>query len=176
MLSNRYSTDAWFGPGKAGHVGRQYGDLTEDLSLAYTDANFWFLGKRGAEAMDLQQRLLLEGLNEYRLNSSSDWRGEGVGWYVGVQSAKNGSTWKPRTPRMYRVIGTAIALRRIGFPTNLTSKGGGKLQGATHIGPQRAQGPLQEGFTQGIRDDDGMLESVFEKIHGQKGYPRRFWY
>ncbi|KAL8798852.1 MAG: hypothetical protein Q9182_006330 [Xanthomendoza sp. 2 TL-2023] len=105
---NRYNIDAWYGPGKSGHVGTQYGYFLEDLNLAHMDASFWSMTKSEAEAMDPQQRLLLEVVYECLENSGTkDWRGNPIGCYVGIF----GEDWldmdgkETQNSNMYRVTG-----------------------------------------------------------------------
>ena len=106
--SDRYNIDAWYKPGKAGHVGTQYGYFLEDLDLAHIDASFWSMTKHEAEAMDPQQRLLLEVVYECLENAGEkNWRGKNVGCYVGVF----GEDWidmdskDVQNHHMYRLIG-----------------------------------------------------------------------
>ncbi|KAL8671106.1 MAG: hypothetical protein Q9168_004388 [Polycauliona sp. 1 TL-2023] len=83
--ASRYNIDAWYGPGKRGHVGTQSGYFLEDLNLAHIDANFWSMSKREVEIMDPQQRLLLEVVYECLENAGiKDWRGKNIGCYVGI--------------------------------------------------------------------------------------------
>lgn len=83
--SDRYNIDAFYGPGKPGHVGTQYGYFLEDLDLAHIDASFWSMTKQEAELMDPQQRLLLEVVYECLENAGAkDWRGKNIGCYVGT--------------------------------------------------------------------------------------------
>ncbi|KAL8818356.1 MAG: hypothetical protein Q9223_002991 [Gallowayella weberi] len=105
---NRYNIDAWYGPGKSGHVGTQYGYFLEDLNLAHMDVGFWSMTKSEAEAMDPQQRLLLEVVYECLENSGSrDWRGKPIGCYVGIF----GEDWldmdgkETQNSHMYRLTG-----------------------------------------------------------------------
>lgn len=105
---DRYNIDAWYKPGKAGHVGTQYGYFLEDLDLAHIDASFWSMTKHEAEAMDPQQRLLLEVVYECLENAGEkNWRGKNVGCYVGVF----GEDWidmdskDVQNHHMYRLIG-----------------------------------------------------------------------
>ena len=106
--SDRYNIDAWYGPGKSGHVGTQYGYFLEDLNLANMDVNFWSMSKHEAELMDPQQRLLLEVVYECLENAGiKNWRGTNVGCYVGIF----GEDWldmesrDTQTPHMYRLTG-----------------------------------------------------------------------
>lgn len=81
---DRYNIDAWYGPGKSGHVGTQHGYFLEDLNLSHIDASFWSLTKQEAELVDPQQRLMLEVVYEALENAGEkDWRGKNIGCYVG---------------------------------------------------------------------------------------------
>lgn len=83
--SDRYNIDAFYGPGKPGHVGTQYGYFLEDLDLSHIDASFWSMTKQEAELMDPQQRLLLEVVHECLENGGQkNWRGKNIGTYVGT--------------------------------------------------------------------------------------------
>jgi acyl transferase domain-containing protein len=83
--SDRYNVDAFYGPGKPGHVGTQYGYFLEDLDLAHIDASFWSMTKQEAEVVDPQQRLLLEVVHECLENAGAkNWRGMNIGCYVGT--------------------------------------------------------------------------------------------
>lgn len=83
--ADRYNIDAWYSPGKAGHVGTQHGYFLEDLDLSHIDASFWSMTKHEAEAMDPQQRLILEVTYEALENAGQkNWRGKNIGCYVGV--------------------------------------------------------------------------------------------
>ncbi|KAF6220309.1 hypothetical protein HO133_003441 [Letharia lupina] len=106
--ADRYNIDAWYKPGKAGHVGTQYGYFLEDLDLAHIDASFWSMTKHEAEAMDPQQRLILEVVYECLENAGErNWRGKNIGCYVGVF----GEDWidmdskDVQNHHMYRLIG-----------------------------------------------------------------------
>ena len=106
--SDRYNIDAWYGPGKSGHVGTHYGYFLEDLDLAHIDASFWSVTKQEAELMDPQQRLLLEVVYECLENAGvKKWRGENIGCYVGTF----GEDWLDmdskdvQNSRMYRLSG-----------------------------------------------------------------------
>lgn len=118
--SDRYNVDAWYGPGKTGHVATQYGYFLEDLNLAQMDATFWSMSKREAEAMDPQQRLLLEVVYECLENSGTrDWRGKSIGCYVGIF----GEDWvdmdakDTQNSNVYRVFGYGdyIAANRVSY-------------------------------------------------------------
>jgi len=83
--ADRYNVDAFYGPGKPGHVNTKYGYFLQDLDLAHLDAGFWSIAKQEAELVDPQQRLLLEVVYECLENAGANtYRGEKVGCYVGV--------------------------------------------------------------------------------------------
>lgn len=82
---NRYNVDAWFGPGKAGHVASKYGYFLDDLDLGATDTSFWSMTKQEVEALDPQQRLLLEVVYETLQSAGAkEWRGKNIGCYIGT--------------------------------------------------------------------------------------------
>ena len=82
---DRYNIDAWYGPGKSGHVGTQHGYFLEDLDLSHIDTSFWSITKREAELMDPQQRLILEVVYEALENAGEkNWQGRNIGCYVGI--------------------------------------------------------------------------------------------
>ena len=82
--ADRYSIDAWYGPGKPGHVGSRYGYFLEDLNLANMDINFWSMSKHEIESMDPQQRILLEVVYECLENAgATNWRSRNIGCFVG---------------------------------------------------------------------------------------------
>ena len=81
---DRYNIDAWYGPGKPGHVGSRYGYFLEDLNLANMDTSFWSMSKHEIESMDPQQRILLEVVYECLENAGAiNWRGKNIGCFVG---------------------------------------------------------------------------------------------
>jgi acyl transferase domain-containing protein len=81
---DRYNIDAFYGPGKSGHVGTEYGYFLEDLDLANLDTSFWSMTKQEAEVMDPSQRLILEVVYECLQNAGvKDWRGKNIGCYMG---------------------------------------------------------------------------------------------
>lgn len=105
---DRYNIDAWYGPGKSGHVGTRYGYFLEDLNLTHIDASFWSMTKQEAELMDPQQRLILEVVYEALENAGAkNWRGRDIGCYVGIF----GEDWVDmdskdvQNSRMYRLTG-----------------------------------------------------------------------
>jgi len=83
--ADRFNVDAFYGPGKPGHVNTKYGYFLNDLDLAHCDAGFWSMSKQEVERVDPQQRLLLEVVHECLENAgASTYRGTKVGCYVGV--------------------------------------------------------------------------------------------
>ena len=82
--SDRYNVNAFYGPGKPGHVNSQHGYFLDHLDLAHIDASFWSMSKQEAKLMDPQQRLLLGVVYECLENAGAkDWRGKNIGCYVG---------------------------------------------------------------------------------------------
>jgi Beta-ketoacyl synthase, N-terminal domain len=84
---DRYNVDAWYGPGKIGHVASEYGYFLDDVDLADTDASFWSMTKQEIEAMDPQQRLTLEIVYECLQNAGQkpdELRGRKIGVYLGT--------------------------------------------------------------------------------------------
>lgn len=121
--TDRYNIDAWYGPGKSGHVTTQYGYFLEDLNLAHMDANFWSMSKHEIELMDPQQRILLEVVYECLENAGAkDWRGQDIGCYVGTF----GEDWLDmdakdnQNSHMYRVTGYGdyITANRVSYEFN----------------------------------------------------------
>ncbi|KAL8681559.1 MAG: hypothetical protein Q9224_006843, partial [Gallowayella concinna] len=122
--SSRYNVDAWYAPGKPGHVGTQYGYFLEALNLANMDAGFWSMSEHEAESMDPQQRLLLEVVYECLESSGTkDWRGKRIGCYVGIF----GADWvdmeakDTQNTHMYRVTGYGdyITANRVSYEFDL---------------------------------------------------------
>lgn len=82
---SRYNVDAWYGPGKPGHIVNKYGYFLQD-DLQSCDTSFWSLMKNEIEVMDPQQRLTLEVTYECLQSAGqipSDLKGKRVGVYVG---------------------------------------------------------------------------------------------
>lgn len=122
--SDRYNIDAWYGAGKTGHVGTQYGYFLEDLNLANMDATFWSMSRQEAERMDPQQRLLLEVVYECLENAGAqNWRGQNIGCYVGTF----GEDWldmdgkDSQSSHMYRLTGYGdyITANRVSYEFDL---------------------------------------------------------
>ncbi|EJP66434.1 polyketide synthase, putative [Beauveria bassiana ARSEF 2860] len=85
--ASRYNVDAWYGPGKIGHVASKYGYFLQDVNLANMDASFWSMTRQEIEAMDPQQRLTLEVTYECLQNAGQipeQLRGKKVGVYLGT--------------------------------------------------------------------------------------------
>jgi acyl transferase domain-containing protein len=84
---DRYNVDAWYSPGKIGHVASKYGYFLDDIDLGNTDASFWSMTKQEIEAMDPQQRLTLEVVYECLQNAGQkpqELRGRKIGVYLGT--------------------------------------------------------------------------------------------
>jgi hypothetical protein len=84
---DRYNIDAWYGPGKIGHVTSKYGYFLTDVNLGNTDASFWSMTKQEIEAMDPQQRLTLEVVYECLQDAGqrpTELRGRKIGVYLGT--------------------------------------------------------------------------------------------
>jgi acyl transferase domain-containing protein len=84
---DRYNIEAWYGPGKIGHVTSKYGYFLNDVNLGDADASFWSMTKQEIEAMDPQQRLTLEVVYECLQNagqSPKELRGRKIGVYLGT--------------------------------------------------------------------------------------------
>ena len=82
---DRYNVDAFYGPGKPGHVNSKHGYFLRNLDLAHLDVGFWTMSRQEAELVDPQARLLLEVVHECLENAGANtYRGEKVGCYVGV--------------------------------------------------------------------------------------------
>ena len=50
--TDRYNVDAFYGPGKPGHVNTKYGYFLNDLDLAHCDVGFWSMSKQEVERVD----------------------------------------------------------------------------------------------------------------------------
>ena len=84
---DRYNIDAWYGPGKIGHVTSKYGYFLSDIDLGNVDASFWSMTKQEIECMDPQQRLTLEVVYECLQNAGQkpkELRGRNIGVYLGT--------------------------------------------------------------------------------------------
>ncbi|KAL2062583.1 hypothetical protein VTL71DRAFT_5655 [Oculimacula yallundae] len=107
---DRYNIDAWYGPGKIGHVTSRYGYFLSDVNFGNTDASFWSMTKQEIEAMDPQQRLTLEVVYECLQNAGQkpeELRGKKIGVYLGTFEGD----WleldgrDPQHSHMYRLTG-----------------------------------------------------------------------
>lgn len=107
---DRYNIDAWYGPGKIGHVTSKHGYFLTDVNLGHTDTSFWSMTKQEIEAIDPQQRLTLEVVYECLQNAGQkpkDLRGRKVGVYLGTFEGD----WleldgrDPQNYHMYRLTG-----------------------------------------------------------------------
>lgn len=82
---DRYNVEAWYGPGKIGHVTSKQGYFLEELDLGNIDLSFWTMTKQEVEVMDPQQRLMLEVVYECLQNAGQkNWKGRNIGCYLGT--------------------------------------------------------------------------------------------
>ncbi|KAF6810539.1 phenolpthiocerol synthesis polyketide synthase ppsA, partial [Colletotrichum musicola] len=82
---SRYNVDAWYGPGRIGHVPTKEGYFLEELDLTRVDPSFWSFTRQEAELMDPRQRLFLEVAYEaLQTAGETSFRGRDVGVYVGT--------------------------------------------------------------------------------------------
>ncbi|KAL8941662.1 MAG: hypothetical protein Q9211_001724 [Gyalolechia sp. 1 TL-2023] len=82
---DRYNIDAWYRPGKSGHVASKHGYFLDDPDLGAMDTSFWSMTKQEVEALDPQQRPLLEVVYETFQNAGvTEWKGKVIGCYVGT--------------------------------------------------------------------------------------------
>lgn len=82
---DRYNVEAFYGPGRAGHVGSEYGHFLQDVDLAEVDTSFWSMTRQEIEEMDPQQRLALEVVYEcFQSSGTTKWRGKNIGTYFGI--------------------------------------------------------------------------------------------
>lgn len=85
--ADRYNIDAFYSKsGRAGTVNMQYGYfLAESDNLQHMDTSFFMMIQAEVEAMDPQQRMLLEVVYECLENGGqTSWQGTDIGMYVGV--------------------------------------------------------------------------------------------
>ncbi|KAH3920303.1 hypothetical protein HBH56_002660 [Parastagonospora nodorum] len=85
--ADRYNVEAFYGPGKIGHVNSMHGYFLEDHDLSHIDTTFWSMTKQEIEAMDPQQRMNLEIVYECLQNAGqkpNELRGRKIGVYVGT--------------------------------------------------------------------------------------------
>lgn len=83
---DRYNVDAFYGPGKVGHVASEYGYFINDVNLKLADASFWSMTNEEIAAMDPQQRLALEVVYEALQTAGqppAELYGRMIGVYVG---------------------------------------------------------------------------------------------
>ncbi|KAF2686174.1 ketoacyl-synt-domain-containing protein [Lentithecium fluviatile CBS 122367] len=83
---SRYNVEAWYGPGKPGHVNCKTGYFL-DHDLASADSSFWSMTKKEIEAMDPQQRLTLEIVYECLQTAGQnpkELRGRKIGIFMGT--------------------------------------------------------------------------------------------
>jgi acyl transferase domain-containing protein len=105
---DRYNVDAFYSEsGKPGTVRTQYGNFLQD-NLKHLDTSFFSMTRSEIEKLDPQARLLLEVSREVLENAGeTQWRGQGIGCYVGVF----GDDWQDihlkdsQDAGMYRVTG-----------------------------------------------------------------------
>lgn len=84
--SNRYNVDAWYGPGKPGHVNSKLGYFI-DHDLTSADSSFWSMTKTEMEIMDPQQRLALEIVYECLQSAGQvpkELKGKRIGIFMGT--------------------------------------------------------------------------------------------
>jgi acyl transferase domain-containing protein len=84
---DRYNVEAFYGPGKIGHVNSMHGYFLEGYDLSHIDTAFWTMTKQEIEAMDPQQRMNLEIVYECLQNAGqkpTELRGRKIGVYVGT--------------------------------------------------------------------------------------------
>ena len=84
---SRYNVDAFYGPGKLGHVTSKLGYFLEDVDLATADTSFWTMTRQEIESMDPQQRLVLEIVYECLQTAGqipSQLKGRKIGVYLGT--------------------------------------------------------------------------------------------
>ncbi|KAI9657994.1 MAG: Type I Iterative PKS [Bathelium mastoideum] len=105
---DRYNVDAFYGPGKQGHVCSKYGYFLDHLDLAEMDTSMWSMTKTEASEMDPQQRLALEVVFECLQSSgTTQWHGKNIGTYFGIF----GEDWADMQAKetqhsgMYRITG-----------------------------------------------------------------------
>ncbi|KAL8646874.1 MAG: hypothetical protein Q9226_006676, partial [Calogaya cf. arnoldii] len=120
----RYNIDAWYGPGKAGHVTSKYGYFLDDQTLDAMDTSFWSMTRQEVEALDPQQRLLLEVVYEtFQSAGAKEWKDKNVGCYIGTFEGD----WleldgrDPETNYPYRLTGYGdyMAANRISYEFGL---------------------------------------------------------
>ncbi|KAF3763946.1 hypothetical protein M406DRAFT_85351 [Cryphonectria parasitica EP155] len=120
----RYNVEAFYGPGRAGHVGSEYGHFLQDVDLAEVDTSFWSMTRQEIEEMDPQQRLALEVVYEcFQSSGTTKWRGKNIGAYFGIF----GEDWAELAAKetqqtgVYRLLGTGdyVVANRVSYEFNL---------------------------------------------------------
>lgn len=99
---DRYNIDAFYGPGKQGHICTRYGYESSpnpmrthtktfcryfltNTSLGEVDTSFWSMSQKETEEMDPQQRLALEVVYECLQNSgTTNFKNKKIGAYFGI--------------------------------------------------------------------------------------------
>ncbi|XPS74002.1 hypothetical protein M3J09_006130 [Ascochyta lentis] len=105
---DRCNVDAFYGPGKAGHVCTEFGHFLTHVNLAEIDSSFWSMTRKEIEVMDPQQRLALEVVYECLQSSgTTNWKGKDIGVFFGIY----GEDWADMQAKesqqsgMYRITG-----------------------------------------------------------------------
>lgn len=107
---DRYNVDAFYEPGKVGHVASEYGFFVDEVNLKHADASFWSMTKEEIAAMDPQQRLALEVVYE-ALQTAGQQPGELHGRRIGVYVGSFEGDWQEINARdiqnhhMYQLTG-----------------------------------------------------------------------
>ncbi|KAL1878203.1 putative PKS/NRPS-like protein biosynthetic cluster [Diaporthe australafricana] len=110
---DRYNVDAFYGPGKVGHVASEHGYFIDDVNLQHADASFWSMTKEEIASMDPQQRLALEVVYE-ALQTAGHPAAELYGRKVGVYVGSFEGDWQEINGRdnqshhMYQLTGYAL--------------------------------------------------------------------
>ena len=83
---DRYNIDAFYDTnGSPGTVNTEYGHFIDNYDLQHFDSSFFSMSKSEVEAVDPQQRMLLEVVRECLENAGkTSWRGDNIGCYVGT--------------------------------------------------------------------------------------------
>ena len=85
--ADRYNVDAFYSKsGRVGTVQTQYGYfLAKSDNLQHMDTSFFTMIQAEVEALDPQQRMLLEVVYEcFENGGQTSWRGSDIGMFVGV--------------------------------------------------------------------------------------------